>query len=197
MKTEICPKCSKYKTCRSPCYPVKQYLAEDNLSVFEKKVSGKGTILFPRSREQRESELNQKFTGEKSKISFEAFSTESENPFRHYEPNHKQTSIFIKRFFGKWSYSDISKAHDISVDAARKLYYAGVQRLLAVIIEMDAVRKATPEQRRKSNVAKQKRYLERNRDKVNAKRRERYARNKDRINAKRRERYARKKALAN
>jgi len=174
------------------------YLAENNLSVFEKNVSGSGKILFPRSREQRESELDQKFTGERSKISFEAFSTENENPFRHYEANYKQTSVFIKRFFGLWSYPDIAKAHDISVDAARKLYYAGVQRLLAVIIEMDAVRKAqTPKQRRKSNVAKQKRYLERNRDKVNARRREHYARKKDHINAKRRERYARKKALSN
>ena len=194
----VCPKCSHKKSCRSPCRPVELYLAENNLSVFEKNVSGSGTILFPRSWEQRESELNQKFTGEKSKISFEAFSSEAENPFRHYEPNHKQTSVFIKRFFGKWSYPDIAKAHDISVEAARKLYYAGVQRLLAVIIEMDSVRKAqTPEQRRQSNVAKSKRYLERNREKVNARRREHYARNKNQINAKRREHYARKKAQTN
>lgn len=165
------------------------------MSVFEKNVSDSGIILYPRSREQRESELDQKFTGEKSKISFEAFSTESENPFRHYEANYKQTSVFIKRFFGKWSYPDIAKAHDISVDAARKLYYAGAQRLLAVIIEMDTVRKAqTPEQCRKSNVAKSKRYLERNRDKVNATRREHYAKNKNKINATRRERYAKFKS---
>lgn len=61
------------------------------------------------------------------------------NPFKHYEANHKQTSVFIKRFFGRWSYPDIAKAHDISTDAARKLYYAGVQKLLAVIIEMDYI----------------------------------------------------------
>jgi len=196
MKAEFCPKCTHKRSCKSPCRPVEMHLQKDNLTVFEKKTTGNGTVLYPRSREQRESELDQKFTGEKSQISLEAFSTESENPFCHYEPNYRQTSVFIKRFFGQWSYADIAKAHNISVEAARKLNYAGVQRLLAVIIEMDAVRKAqTPEQRKKSNVAKSKRYLERNRDKVKARRREHYARNKDLINAKRRKRYARKKAL--
>jgi len=176
MKAEFCPKCTHKRSCKSPCRPVEMHLQKDNLTVFEKKTTGNGTVLYPRSREQRESELDQKFTGEKSQISLEAFSTESENPFCHYEPNYRQTSVFIKRFFGQWSYADIAKAHNISVEAARKLNYAGVQRLLAVI-------------------AKSKRYLERNRDKVKARRREHYARNKDLINAKRRKRYARKKAL--
>lgn len=119
----------------------------------------------------------------------QAFSTEAENPFRHYEPNYKQTSVFIKRFFAKWSYKDIAKAHDISIDAARKLYYAGVQRLLAVIMEMDAVDKMTREERKRANVAKSKRYYERNREKIKAKRRERYAKKKEVINAKQLSKY--------
>jgi len=190
----ICQKCRHRKSCKVPCRPVELHLREDNPVVFEKTDACNRIVLFPKSRERRESELDQKFEGEKSRISLEAFSNENENPFRHYEPNHKQTSVFLKRFFLKWSYADIAKTHDLSVDAARKLYYAGAKRLLAVIIEMDAVKKVqTPEQRRKSNVAKSKKYLERNRDKVNAKRREHYAKNKDQINAKRR---ARKKAHA-
>ena len=40
--------------------------------------------------------------------------------------------------------------------------------MLAVIVEMDAVKKMTPEERKKTGVAKSKRYLEKNRDKVNA-----------------------------
>jgi len=123
----------------------------------------------------------------------QAFSTENENPFMHYKPNYKQTSIFIKRFFGEWSYEDIAQAHDLKTPhAAMKLYHAAVKRLLAIIIEMDAVKKMTPEERRKAGVAKSKRYLEKNRDKVNARRREHYRKNKERINAKRRAKYSRR-----
>jgi len=86
----------------------------------------------------------------------------------------------------------IAKAHDINIDAARKLYYAGVQKVLRVIIEMDAVKKQTPEERKKAGVAKSKRYLEKNRDKVNDRRRAHYAKNKERINAKRRKQHTKK-----
>jgi hypothetical protein len=42
----------------------------------------------------------------------------------------------------------------------------------------------------KAGVAKSKRYLEKNREKVNARRRAHYQKNKERINSKRREQYA-------
>jgi len=62
MQAEICPKCSKFKLCKSPCYPVKQLLAKDNLSVYEKTVTKKNgetiTILFARSREPQQSMLS-------------------------------------------------------------------------------------------------------------------------------------------
>ena len=155
-------------------------------------------MLYPRSRETHRSTLS---TGHDkggdphlSSKEAEAFSTENENPFRHYESNHKQTSVFIKRFFFGWSYEDIAQAHDVSIDAARKLYYAGVQKLLSVIIEMDAVKKMADEERKKADVAKQKRYLEKNREKVNVRRRAHYQKNKERINARRREQYSKKKA---
>ncbi len=193
----VCQKCRHKGSCKAPCRPVELYLAEGSLSVYEKKIPGNRTVLYPRSREQRESELDQRHTGEPAKLSLEAFSTDSESPFRHYEANYKQTSIFVKRFFAKWTYKDIAKAHDVSVSAARNIYYAGVQRVLAVIIEMDGVKKApTTEEIRKRNVARSKRHYERNREKVKAKRRERYAKNKEKIKAKRREAYARKKALS-
>lgn len=189
---DICPKCGKYKTCKAPCYPIERYLRKDNKIVLQR-----GGVLYPRTKEQHRSSLS---SGDDKagnpRLSLKeamAFSTENENPFRHYEPNHKQTSVFIKRFFGQWSYGDIAKAHDISIDAARKLYYAGAKRLLAVIIEMDSVKKMTDEERKRAGVAKSKRYLEKNRDKINARRRAHYARNKDKINAKRRAKFAAKK----
>ena len=63
-----------------------------------------------------------------------------------------------------------------------------------IIIEMDSVKKQTPEERKKAAVAKSKRYHEKNREKVNARRRAHYQKNKERINAKRRKRYTKKKA---
>ena len=122
-----------------------------------------------------------------------AFSTEAENPFRSYVPNFKQTGIFIDRFFGKMSYADLAVKYEVSERSAHKIYYAGVQKLLAIIIQMDQVRKSMPpDGRKRANVAKQKRYRERNREKVNAARRERYARKKEKINAARRAKYAKK-----
>jgi hypothetical protein len=198
LREAVCQKCAKRKTCRTPCRPVELHLADGNLTVFEK-VQGDTATLYPRSREAHRSTLSTgtdkagdpRLSNEEAK----AFSTENENPFRHYEANHKQTSVFIKRFFGRWAYEDIAKAHDISRDAAIKIYYAAVQRLLAVIIEMDQVKKLTPEERKRADVAKSKRYLERNREKVNAARLARYARNKEKINAKRRALYKAKKTL--
>ena len=104
-----------------------------------------------------------------------------------------------EKFFGEDYISNLMRNElmidkdDISVDAARKLYYAGAKKLLAVIIEMDAVKKMTDEERKRADVAKQKWYSDKNRGKVKARRRAHYARNKDKINAKRRAEYAAKK----
>ena len=188
----ICKKCTHRKSCKSPCRPVELHLAEDNLSVYEKSANENQTILFPRSRETRESEL----TGRLNRGGEEAeniFNTDAENPFAEFEPNHKHTSVFIKRFFFKWEFSDIAQAHDISVSAAYKIYHYSVQRLLSVIMEMDQVRKAmSPEDQKKSAVKKQKKYLDCNREKVNERRRKHYAKNKERINAKRKARLEKK-----
>jgi len=177
---------------------VELYLRGDNLTAFQKNAIGKHgeeiRIAMPRSRETQRSSLSMGHdkNGDPRTSSKEAqaFSTENENPFRHYESNHKQTSVFIKRFFFGWSYEDIAQAHDLkNAHAAMKLYHAAAKRLLAVIVEMDAVKKMTAEERKKAGVAKSKRYLEKNRDKVNARRRAHYQKNKDRINAARRARH--------
>jgi hypothetical protein len=177
------------------CYPIENYLKQDNLTVFEKNF-GDRTVVYPRSREAHRSSLSigQDNRGSQrvSGLESETFSTQNENPFRQYEANHKQTSVFIKRFFGRWSYEDIAKAHDISTDAARKLYYAGVRKLVSVLIEMDKVEKMTPGERKRADAAKSKRYRKKNKEKVNARRRAHYARNKEKINAKRRAEYAAK-----
>jgi hypothetical protein len=55
---------------------------------------------------------------------------------------------------------------------------------------MDTVHKMTPEEQKKASVAKSKRYLNKNREKVNAGRRAHYQKNKEKFNARRREMYS-------
>ena len=186
----ICKKCTHRKSCKTPCRPVELHLAKDNLTVYEKSANENQIILFPRSRETRESEL----TGRLNRGGEEAeniFNTDAENPFAEFEPNYKYTSVFLKRFFFKWEFSDIAQAHDISESAAHKIYHYAVQRLLSIIMEMDQVRKSmSPEDQKKSAVKKQKKYLDNNREKVNERRRNHYKKNKEKVNAKRRANYA-------
>ena len=142
---EICPKCSKYRSCKSPCYPVQQYLSEDNLTVFEKTaVNERGDvvqIVYARSRETQQSTLSIGVDNQgDSRISTaeqQAFSTENENPFAGFKPCLKQTSIFIDRFFHGSSYEDLAVKYDMTKETAVKTYHNAVNKLREVIKAMD------------------------------------------------------------
>jgi hypothetical protein len=171
--------CDKYRSCKSPCYPVENYLKRENLTVYEKGDKNSITV-YPRSREQHRSSLsagddkagNDRLSSKES----QAFSTENGNPIADHglDPSTKQTGVFIRRFFGKWSYEDIEAAYGDHPHNIIKTYHNAVNRLLSVLIEMDGVKKMTEAERKKANGEKSKRYYERNREKIKAKRRERY-----------------------
>jgi hypothetical protein len=141
----ICPKCSKYESCKSPCYPVQQLLAEDNLSVFEKTVTKENgqrvSIVFARSREAQQTMLssgkNKRGDPRLSNKEQQAFSTENASPFSSFQPNLKQTGIFVDRFFNQFTYKDLAVKYDMSATTARKTYFNAVNRILAVIEAMD------------------------------------------------------------
>jgi len=141
----ICPKCSKYEGCKSPCYPVQQILAYDNLSVYEKTVTKESgrrvSIIFARSREDQRSMLSvgvdSRGDPRQSTKEQQAFSTENENPFASFKPNLKQTGIFIDRFFHGFSYKDLAEKYDMTAETARKTYHNSINRVLAVINAMD------------------------------------------------------------
>ena len=145
MQAEICPKCSKFKSCKSPCYPVKQFLAKDNLSVYEKTVTKENgetiTILFARSRELQQSMLSigvdNRGDPRQSTKEQQAFSTENENPFTSFKPSLKQTGIFVDRFFHNSSYTDLAVKYSMSKQTAIKTYHNSINRVLAVIHAMD------------------------------------------------------------
>ncbi|HEC61672.1 MAG TPA: hypothetical protein ENI27_05395 [bacterium] len=138
---DVCEKCSHKKTCSSPCRPVELYLSENNLSVYEKTTKRKNgesvSIIYARSRELPETGLMQKFTGKPARRSQEVFSTENENPFASFNPQLKQTGVFIDRFFNKASYDDLAIKYDVTPHAAIKIYYAATKRLFEVLSAMD------------------------------------------------------------
>jgi hypothetical protein len=124
---------------------VQQYLAEGNLTVFEKTgINERGEtvqIVYARSRETQQSTLS--FGVDRSgdhRLSDkeqQAFSTVNENPFAGFKSRLKQTGIFIDRFFHGSSYKDLSTKYDITADNARKTYHNAVNRLREVITAMD------------------------------------------------------------
>jgi hypothetical protein len=141
----VCEKCSHREGCKVPCRPVELYLAQDNLTVFEKTGIGENgeeiTIIFAQSDKFiRESELPQ--VSGKTGEPIEVFTTEAESPFAGFNPDLKQTGIFIDRFFNKWSYKDLAVKYDTTVEGARKIYQAALKRLQAVIEALDGGKEA-------------------------------------------------------
>jgi hypothetical protein len=139
---EVCPRCNHFSTCRAPCYPVAEYLKADNLSVFERshtdpETGQTTTIVFSRSREMVESDLPQD-DGKTAAEYPKAFSTENENPFAGFEPNLKQTGIFVDRFFHGFSYADLATKYEMSKDTARKTYHNAIKRLLEILKAIDS-----------------------------------------------------------
>lgn len=66
-----------------------------------------------------------------------AFSTENASPFRSFEPQFKQTGIFIDRFFHKFSYENLAVKYEITELEAIKVYHNAVKRVLKVLQIMD------------------------------------------------------------
>jgi DNA-directed RNA polymerase specialized sigma24 family protein len=125
---------------------VQQYLAEDNLTVFEKTgINERGEtvqIVYARSRETQQSMLSigvdNRGDPRQSTAEQQAFSTENENPFAGFKPRLKQTGIFIDRFFHGSSYEDLSTKFDMTAENARKTYHNAVRRLQEVLEVMDS-----------------------------------------------------------
>jgi hypothetical protein len=135
----VCEKCARREGCDTPCRPVELYLAQDNLTVFEKTGVGENgeeiTIIFARSREIPESMLPK--ISDKTDEPIDVFTTEADSPFAGFNPDLKQTGVFIDRFFNKWSYEDLAVKYDVTVEEARKIYHAAVKRLLDVMEALD------------------------------------------------------------
>jgi hypothetical protein len=141
MMNEVCPRCSHYKSCKAPCYPVAEILKRDNLTVFEKShTDAEGrttTILFSRYREMPESDLLQDpETG--GPADQKVFSTDAENPFSEFNPHLKQTGIFVDRFFHGFDWEDLSVKYSMTVVTAQSTYRNAMDRVLEILNLMES-----------------------------------------------------------
>ena len=144
-KADVCNKCVHFKTCKKPCRPVELYLAENNLTVFEKTaINARGekvSILYARSREMQQSvlsiEVDKSGDPRLSNKEQQAFTTENDKPFKSFEPKLKQTGIFVDRFFHNFSYKDLAVKYDMTEKNAISTFYNATNRIITVIEAMD------------------------------------------------------------
>ncbi|HEA67765.1 MAG TPA: hypothetical protein ENI07_13205 [Desulfobacterales bacterium] len=84
---------------------------------------------------------------------------ENENPFAGFNPQLKQTGVFIDRSFNKASYDDLAVKYDVTPHAAIKIYYTATRRLFEVLEAMDGKRDMRNLDHRKKRVEERSRSL--------------------------------------
>jgi hypothetical protein len=140
----ICSKCPHRSSCKTPCGPVKQYLSDQNLTVFEKKFTNeKGeviSILFSRSREKTLTAFKNEGDTDKNRANeIElAFSTENGSAFAHYTPNLKQTRLFVDKFFFKLSIEDLAAKYEMSPQKVYEYYAQAKRRVFDILEHLDS-----------------------------------------------------------
>jgi len=142
----ICLKCSYRATCKSPCGPVKEYLAHENRAVYEKTYTNEAgqqiSIVYSRPKEFNFSSFKRDGDPDKNRRnSLEmALSTENESPFSHFEPTLKQTKLFCDKFFHKMSIDDLSVKYEMSKDKVHEYYGQARRRVFNILEHLDAAR---------------------------------------------------------
>jgi len=143
----ICGKCPHRSSCKTPCGPVKQYLASENLTVFEKKFTNeKGeviSILFSRSREKTLTAFKNEGDTDKNRTNEIdlAFSTENGSAFAHYTPNLKQTRLFVDKFFFKLSIEDLAAKYEMTPQKVYEYYAQAKRRIFDILEHLDSKRR--------------------------------------------------------
>jgi hypothetical protein len=133
MKNKMCPKCSHYDFCKSPCYPVARNLYERG-EPFEK-----NNVVYPLHKQipisvcLKESKDGKDSPNNEEKI----LSDELESPFRHFDSKLKMTGIFIQRFFFRKKFKEIASMYEISTSNARQLYSQAQKTILKNLENLD------------------------------------------------------------
>jgi len=125
---------------------VKQYLAFENRQVYEKSYkNAEGqeiSIIYSRPMEINFSSFKKEGDTDKNiQNKFKmALSTENESAFSHFEPNLKQTRLFIDKFFHKLSIEDLSIKYEMSEQKVQEYYLQSKRRIFVVLEALDSSR---------------------------------------------------------
>ena len=144
--TGICGKCPHKTTCKVPCQPVKEYLSYQNRAVFEKSFTNeegqKISIIYSRPKEFNLSSFQREGDGEKNRVNKieQAFSTENASPFAHFEPDLKQTRLFIDRFFHKFTIEDLAVKYEMTPQKVHEYYAQAKRRVFTILEHLDSNR---------------------------------------------------------
>lgn len=131
----MCGRCRKRKTCKSPCAFVDEILKKDNhVYAIEDQES---IIIYPEWKETQETVLQAQHSDSGKDMDHNLFSTEAENPFASFQPKLDRTHVFLYRFFKGMSYQDIAVMLDTDPERVRQLYKDSVKRLLKALEVMD------------------------------------------------------------
>ena len=142
-RKKICDECTHRPTCALPCRPVELYLAKGNLALYERTFRDAGgrlvTVIHTNAgrydKEVRQSSMKK---SDRAEDKFTTFSTEAENPFVHFNPELKQTGIFIDRLIRRMSLADLVVKYDLKNEAAaRDKLRETVNRLYTLLQLMD------------------------------------------------------------
>jgi len=142
----ICGKCPHKSVRKIPCQPVKEYLAHENRAVYEKTYTNEEgqqiSIIYSRPKEFNLSTFKNEGDTDKNRQNKieQAFSTENESAFAHFEPSLKQTRLFIDKFFHKLSIEDLSIKYELSEKKIYEYYAQAKRRLFDILEHLDAAR---------------------------------------------------------
>ncbi|MFA6009426.1 MAG: hypothetical protein WC799_05535 [Desulfobacteraceae bacterium] len=135
-----CTKCRKRKDCKVPCAFVDEILKQDNPSLFEIANHAENiTIVYPPNhKEVRDSTIRTGIDDKAGHNKIDSiFSTDNENPFAFFNPELKQTGVFIQRvIFGK-DWNTISQLYESSIDHVQKLYHKAHTRMIKALELVD------------------------------------------------------------
>jgi len=142
----ICRKCPHRSACKTPCEPVKQYLAFENRQVYEKTFTDQAgqtiSVIYSRPREINFSAFKREGDTDKNrpnKLEM-ALSSENESAFSSFEPSLKQTRLFIDKFFHKLSVEDLSVKYEMSQQKVHEYYAQSKRRIFNILEHLDSAR---------------------------------------------------------
>ncbi len=133
---DLCARCRKRDACNVPCAFVEKILKEGNAGIFEKiDRKANAVMVYPANKKEvRESTMRAAARDKVGQQKIDAiFSTKSDNPFAHYDPKLRQTSVFIYKVLLGFNYQEIADIFEVTPENIRKIFHKAKRRILKAL----------------------------------------------------------------